>query len=511
MTMYAGMKKKLHENLHSVRVTAWFLTGVCVIMALFMTQVARSTRGNTLADDFSLTHGNQITQGLVDMFMDGRVAIIDDPENPHIKLLESLDNPYDWFQRNEAGYHGPWDHLYYNGKIYSYYGIAPVLTLFLPYTMLTGYYFPSVWAVFLYGIIGIIFLSKTYMIFMRKFFPNVPGGLVIAGLMIMQASSGIWYCFPTPNFYEIAQNSGFAAVTAGAYFLFASNIVGGGRLSYWRLVLAATFLAFGVLCRPTLALYCIVAVMIIAYGFMKLLKNSEITRTVRVNYLLCALVPFVILGGMQMIYNYMRFDNFFEFGHIYSITINDFTNVQFHPRFATLGYWNYIFMPPAVTPSFPFFSTHFQGFNNNGWYFVATITGTGLLFRALPVFSYIYAGKAVKHLPNENRIPIIAIFVMACIISPIAIIFSIWSSGYGVRYSIDFGWQMLLGAYCIAFLLYSSVKGKNLKRHLYNLFIVCTVISVIISTASVYPYFRNALEGISYEFAAFERIFEWWR
>ena len=42
-----------------------------------------------------------------------------------------------------------WDHVYFDGKYYSYYGIAPVVLLFLPYHKLTGYYFPDSLAVLL--------------------------------------------------------------------------------------------------------------------------------------------------------------------------------------------------------------------------------------------------------------------------------------------------------------------------------------------------------------------------
>ena len=101
----------------------------------------------------------------------------------------NLENPYDLSERSAAGVSYPWDHLFFDGKYYSYYGIGTVLTLFLPYHMITGKYFPSLWATFIYSIIGIIFLSLAYCAFMKRLFPKIPNRTAVSGLVIVQASS----------------------------------------------------------------------------------------------------------------------------------------------------------------------------------------------------------------------------------------------------------------------------------------------------------------------------------
>lgn len=59
---------------------------------------------------------------------------------PSDKLL-NIKNPYDSIQRGEEGIiRGEdylWDTAYYNGKAYVYFGILPVLILFLPYYLIT--------------------------------------------------------------------------------------------------------------------------------------------------------------------------------------------------------------------------------------------------------------------------------------------------------------------------------------------------------------------------------------
>jgi hypothetical protein len=493
-TMFAGMRLKLRDNFYNAKLIAWVMTVVMLCGAYSIIAMFRVHTVATFEEEFSREWGNQITQGLVDAFREGKVTLIDDPNDPQLVRLAELNNPYDWGERMAADIHTPWDHLYFEGKIYSYYGIAPVLTLFLPYNLFTGYYFPNVWAIFFYGTVGIIFLTKTYLVFMRKFFPNLPTGMFLAGLLILQVSSGIWYCFPTPNFYEIAQSSGFAAVTCGAYFLLSSNIIGDGKRSHWRLILSSSMLAMAVLCRPTLAVYCVVAVMIIAAGYLKLKREEGNTRNKTLIYFFDALMPFVVIGGIQMIYNYMRFGSVFEFGIQYSLTINDFTRAQYHTRFAMIGLYNFLLVFPNINSHFPFIHSAFDDLRPNGYYFVANRIAIGLFWRALPMFAYLYAGKALKYLPGDRRQKLITALLVGvgCVLAPLIIIFSIWESGYGVRYCVDFNWQMILGAFSIAFLVYTSVKGKNLKRHLYNLFIVSAALSLIVNLATVIDHVSGA-------------------
>lgn len=89
---------------------------------------------------FTSHEGNQISKELVDAFEHHQVHLLEEPND---KLL-SLENPYDSPKRNTevTQENFLWDHCLYNGKYYSYYGIGPVLALFLPYHLITGYYFP---------------------------------------------------------------------------------------------------------------------------------------------------------------------------------------------------------------------------------------------------------------------------------------------------------------------------------------------------------------------------------
>ncbi|MBP0967441.1 MAG: hypothetical protein J5722_07395 [Oscillospiraceae bacterium] len=506
----------------SLKPLAGLLTACLLIFATYMTNMYRYTiPGHSIKSDLESYSGNQISQEIVDAFEAGQVTL---EQTPNEDIL-SLQNPYDGSQRDASGAYYLWDHLLYDGKYYSYYGIAPVLVLFLPYHMLTGYYFPTVWAVWLFAVIGIIFLTKLYLAAMERFAPkNTPVSLQLIGLAMVQFSSGIYFTLYNSSFYEIAQASGFVFVTAGAYFMIASNVVGEGKIRLGRLAASAACLSMGVLCRPTLAVYCVAALLFIWAGFRKKqLAYKNMTDALRkqtpklryyLPYFVCALLPFAVIGSVQVWYNWVRFGNPLDFGIQYSLTINDFTHTQFHTHFALLGIYSYLLAPPEFIERFPFFRAGTaRTFDPQGYYFVATGAALGLLWRALPIAAYCKAGTAYRLSRDPEKRMNALLLAAVCVVCPLIIIFSIWESGYGTRYCVDFAWQMILGALLICFLIYDRCK-ENTKRHLMKVMTAAGLISLVMNFIQVRTYVDPTQLGNTEWQAnalAFARLFEFWR
>ena len=114
--------------------------------------------------------------------------------------------------------------------------------LFLPYHLITGYYFSSTVAVLLFSWIGMAGLSMVFFVFLKKWFPKLPTGIALTCLLLLQIISGIWFSVGIPNFYEAAISAGFACLTWGTFFLIRSNVIGSGKISFWRTAVAS-FLA----------------------------------------------------------------------------------------------------------------------------------------------------------------------------------------------------------------------------------------------------------------------------
>lgn len=471
----------------SLRAGAALVTVVCCLGCI---SLVWADTNRPIKKIFAQESGNQITRELVDAFEAGQVSL----EAPVDPALLAMENPYDWSARSADNVSAQWDHVFYNGKYYSYYGIAPVVTLFLPYHLLTGKYFPTQFAVLLYGLIGVVFLTLTYLAFLRRFHRSLPCGMALGGLIVMQASSGIWYVVARTLFYEISIASGFACVAVGAYFLMTSNILSHGRISCPRLALASFFLALAVLCRPTLAVYCIAAVVMILLALPKAGKRPGVKldpgkcRSRRIGYLACGALPMMLLAGVQLWYNYARFDSPLDFGIQYSLTINDFTRSQFHLGFVFIGLYNYLLAVPKFTWTFPFFFTEFTTLNINGYYFHDSGNTAGILFLALPVLCYLLAGKALKRLSKPDRIRWSVIIGLTCVLMPLVIICSIWESGYAIRYTADFSWPMLIGALSIGFYLYRHTKNQTWRKVARLCMGIAVPAALVLNFAHVYTF-----------------------
>ena len=465
---------------------------VCIMIFATSLSILYTTKeGVVCYDSFTSLEGNQITKEIVDAFINGQVNLLQEPSEE----LLAMENPYDSIARGQAGFSYLWDHCLYNGKYYSYYGIGPVLALFLPYRLVTGFYFPSVWATLLFSLIGIVCLTKLYLLIIEKWFKKLPVGITLMGLITMQMASGIFFSAARPLFYEIAISSGFACVTAGAALLLSSNIIGEGKISYWKLCLSSVFLGYAVLCRPTLAVYCIAALLFIAVGIKKAIaekENQSKFKTI-LKYGAASLIPFAVLGIIQMTYNYLRFDNPLDFGIQYSLTINDFTHAEFHWKFVLLNMYGYLFNMPRITASdFPFLESSFEYFYLNGYMFVDAVStnliSVGIIYRALPMFSYLFAGKALKQVEKKKR-PVVATLIGAtCVLMPLIIIFSSWESGYSVRYNADISWPLITGALLIAFTLYNNCQSESVKKILKYVFLVSTVLCIYVNAAQIYSF-----------------------
>lgn len=488
------------------------ITTVFLIIAVVITVLYNVNNAGIAFNSLKQTSGNQISQELVDAFENGQVSLLDTPS----EQLLSMKNPYDWGARSEAKVSYKWDHLLYDGKYYSYYGIAPVILLFLPFHLLTGFYFPTPEAVMIFGLIGITFLSLLYYEFVKKFFKKLPLSIALSSLIVLQTSSSVWYCFASPLFYEIAQSSGFAFTCAGFYFLIKSNVISDGRIFKRHLILSSFCLSCAVLCRPTLAVYCIAALLFIGTGFFKNRlhakeTNKNITKST-IAYLASALTCFVVIGSIQMLYNYARFGSFFDFGIQYSLTINDFTRAEYHTDFVTIGFWNYLFASPIIKPEFPFIFSNFSTLDTNGYYFIANKNAVGIFYRALPSLALFLSPFAFKVADKKKRLVPALLILAVCIICPLVIIFSIWESGYGVRYAADFAWQMILGGMIVIYYLFFKFKLKNnnfANRFVTAFFVYSALVSLFINSALIYDYLNKAgyLESA---FLSFERLFEFW-
>ena len=167
--------------------------------------------------------------------------------------------------------------------------------------------------------------------------------------------------------------------------------------------------------------------------------------------------------------------------------------------------------PPSLPLGFlgPYVMSNFSTLSTNGYYFVANKNAIGIFWRALPSLGYLGVVPAWRALTKKEKIQALCLLIPTCVIAPLIIIFSIWESGYGVRYCCDFAWQIILGGAAILYLLYARVaegQGKSILRHAFT---VALVLAVVVNGALLYDYFET--EGyLATVYLKFARIFDFW-
>ena len=71
---------------------------------------------------------------------------------------------------------------------------------------------------------------------------------------------------------------------------------------------------------------------------------------------------------------------------------------------------------------------------------------------------------------------------------PLIIICSVWESGYAVRYTADFSWEIVIGALLVLFWLYRESKNETKKNMLRGFVGVSVIASLVINVVQIIPF-----------------------
>lgn len=260
-----------------------------------------------------ITHMRQY-ELMGDSILHGRLDL-DVDVDPALKTIE---NPYDREAREAAGINAAWDHSYYNGHYYMYFGVVPVLLLFAPYQAVVGHPLRTYHATQLFTAIIIVGIFVFFWYLRKKFFSEMKW-LIYVLLATAASLMTVWYAIDAPSLYCTAITAAITCEIWSIYlFVRAVQEKKEGKSPYIWLVFGSLLgaLAFG--CRPTIAL----ANLIIIPVYFKLIK-AEKQNFRSILKLLLTLIPYAVIGVLLMWYNYARFGSIFEFGQSYQLTVAD--------------------------------------------------------------------------------------------------------------------------------------------------------------------------------------------
>lgn len=260
-------------------------------------------------------HRNQY-EVMAESLLDGRIDLDYGDMDPR---LLSMDNPYNYKAREKENIDYHWDHAFYNGKYYMYYGIVPVFLTFLPYRAVTGaalttYHATQIFTAFI--IIGFFYL---FYLIAKKYFGKMSLAVYLSLSAAVSAMS-VWYFAAAPALYCTAISAGVCLMIWSLVFLVKAVYLpnGGEKKQNIYLLLGGVLGALTFGCRPTVALANLLLIPMIVHLIKERGFNLKVLKQ-----LIILIVPYIAVGALLMYYNYIRFGSPFEFGQSYQLTVAD--------------------------------------------------------------------------------------------------------------------------------------------------------------------------------------------
>lgn len=310
---------------------------VALIMVLSLFQVRDVKRETFEYDETKVEWQSQYVK-LFDAFKRGQVHLNIEPS---LELLE-LENPYDTAARDASGAFYHWDHAFYEGKYYCYFGVAPLITTYTPIYIITGELPNDALVTLLLGIYAVIFMALAYREVILRFTKRVNLWLYLLGFCALVGVSGVYYGVYIGDVYNVQMLSALGCSMAFVFFAFRAMRANGNVARCVLLVFAALALGLDVMSRPSAVLMCI-AVFPIFIEFLVKSKRSEWKKTL--SALGSFVLPLMLCAAFVMWYNAARFSSPFDFGEKYQLTVNDVSKNTLEVNFIFSSFYSYFIHP----------------------------------------------------------------------------------------------------------------------------------------------------------------------
>lgn len=395
--------------------------------------------------------------------------------------IKKMKNPYDFYYRSkllaenkETALH---DHAYYKGKYYVYFGVVPCIIFYLPYYLITGHHIQN-YIVILTLLIGItILILKLLKFIIEKYFKNVS----FIHYMLMSAlfinCSGLLYIAKRPDFYSVPIVSALFFTLLGLYMWMSSIKEDNKKINKFKLTIGSLSMALVAGCRPQFLLGSFFS-LIIFKDYIK--ENKKNLKNIFINILLF-IIPYIIIAGLLMYYNYSRFNSPFDFGANYNLTGNDMTKRGFHFDRTFLGIFYYLFVPTSITPIFPFIQLQNISTNYMGTTVYEAMPG-GLISNNLVLIFGLLSFK-FKNIIKNNTLYIIS--VLCTIFSLVIVIVDTQMAGILPRYFTDFAWLLFISTSIIIFAIINSIKNNKYKLVFNYIFIILFTLSLLYNIVQI--------------------------
>jgi len=285
----------------------------------------------TTAFTFKLRSANGYYKLMADAFLKGKTYLLVKP-NP---ILLTLPNPYDPIQNNEYRLH---DASLYKEKYYLYWGPFPAIIRIIFFNKL-----PEPFFIYLYTLgcslitLYILFIIKNkYFKKTKKIFFYLVGCFICFNGVVLNLLVANWI------YYE-AIASAQLFFLLGCLFLLKKN-----KINY--AIISSIFFAFSVATRTT---YLFPTLFLIIFSAKHFIDKKNLWLSIK--KILYIFFPYLFTIFCLLIFNYIRFNDFFEFGTSYQLGGSNlkaswFSSIHNIPN----NLRNYLFAIPSFNLTFPF-------------------------------------------------------------------------------------------------------------------------------------------------------------
>ena len=433
--------------------------------------------GEYVVHSLPMEHHNQYDY-LAQAILEGK-TYIDNDDVPQ-SLIE-MANPYDrvarYYMEQDTGDKYGWDVAFFEGHYYVYFGIVPLLLMYLPCRALFDAPFPSALGIVIFAILFSVAVFKLLGIICEKYFKKTSVGTYLLLSMAFINCCGAMFLVKRPDFYSVPIITGMTFIFTGLYFWLKGKDATRKQNLYFLLGSLCCALAVG--CRPQFVLLSALAIPIFIGYFFKTMHIKEKSGIIN---LIALGIPYVVVASGIMYYNYIRFGSPFDFGSAYNLTTNDVTRRGFDMGRTGLGLFTYLFQPPQFTAVFPFLKAVSIDTNYVGRTVMEKCFGG--LITSLPLLWFTFALPKVKDILKEKKLLLFTCTLLALGFG--MVVADTQAGGLLQRYYSDFGFIFFLGAVLVILALDERLKTKEGTKNLNTLVYAFTILSIIYTVLLVF-------------------------
>jgi len=402
--------------------------------------------------------------------------------------LLALEDPYNPDERDDAGAEYYWDHAYFDGKYYSYFGIAPLLTVYLPYYIVKQALPNDAVACIVLAIYAVVFSALAYREVVIRFCKKVNLWLFLMGELAFILSTGIYLGLFCTDMYYIAVISAVASLMAFTFFAFRAMRTKNLTARAVLLVFAALSLTLTVLSRPTVIIICIAVFTIFAEFLLGIKRENLREGLITVGSFA---LPLLIGVGFVMWYNAARFGSPFDFGANYQLTVSNMSLNKLERELLFSSLFSYFLYPFWFTKEAPYVTMGKQLVLPPEYYrYFYKENYMGALAHGLPVGVLLY-GRVVSldEMEGKRDLTKNAFVLLTVILSVFVAFFNFCYAGINMRYVYDIvPFLSLVGSFVVLDL---QGRSRGFRKLAYTLLAVLLIFTSFLAYTSAIETIRE--------------------